>query len=422
MHYHLDTRQFGVHLLSQAAPELEWSKTAGEVDQSEDLSGLPHAAFAGPYNRLYPVHTKQACLLSLGYAALNNQDGEIAVRLNKAASMWGVTHEAQVVRQKVAEFRPTYRYLVDYQEDGAKHQHLPWTDQAGLEKAAAVFMAQRHRLPLEARMKVAQDLLGLAVEGYQIPESAKEYVARVNGGAGNYKVAQEMVLERAALAKGQEHNTAKIAAIVQYMESQPAQWQDNLLGAFQAYDRATGLDREYGRKLAAPEEQMLELPKLAADQIVMLKNGTEVRVGDLEWDKIAHVDPELAAAVRGDMVKAAEVLPTWPRPDIEVLAQTGLLKQAGMGAPPMKAPGLKGPMGPVGPGTPGGPPPMNPGSFAGGPGAGPAGGGPPMPAPRPPVAQAPGAIPSPAAAMGGAPPSPMPPKPPPALPPAMGTH
>jgi hypothetical protein len=95
--------------------------------------------------------------------------------------------------------------------------------------------------------------------------------------------------------------------------------------AFDALDGEVGLKEAYGKTLRLPEEDLyvnsVLTAKTAAEQgIVKLMNGKAIKLDDVDWAKVAQVDPVLFKEAAGGE-KAAEVLPTWPRPDADLLVE-----------------------------------------------------------------------------------------------------
>lgn len=331
MDYHSDSSKHRLAVLAQAVT-LDLRKTAAAYEDGQtDTTGLPASAFADPIGRAYPVHTKEAALLSSAYFFADDPEGranpETALALEKAASFWGIEEEFRSICSDLSEKRQHPKYALDLELDGAVLRHFPWHDRQSLEKTAQDFVNNRENLPRQARLKTAQNLLAArAAEQAQFEPEVSQAIDRCCGfGLLDHEKAAEALLERSHLLRKQsEHQPLirKLAQVLQLLDDQP----DTLkiaVDAFSAFDEETGLARRYGRGLALPEDQLAGplLDKLAADQAgtVRLANGQTVRLADIDWSKVAEIDPALAEAVGGSTEKAAEVLPTWPRPDADLL-------------------------------------------------------------------------------------------------------
>lgn len=66
--------------------------------QEEDLAGLANTAFANPYNRTYPCHTKVACVNSALWDAATHPGNElITANIKKMAAAQGLTEEVNAI-------------------------------------------------------------------------------------------------------------------------------------------------------------------------------------------------------------------------------------------------------------------------------------------------------------------------------------
>ena len=296
-------------------------------------------AYADPIEREYPVHTKEAVLLSASYFFGDNPDDtgpqQVRESLEKAAEFWDVKDEFDGIKQDLSAVRGQPKYALDMQIGGAVLRHFPWHDKASLEKTAQDFYDNRLNLPYEARCKTAENLLAAQTEtGASFSSNITEYIDRCCGfGLVDSHKAAEALLERSHMLRKQSDKQdaiRKLASIVQELtECDDPATTKTAVCAFAAFDEETGLARRYGKGLELPENDIvgITVTKHAADTagIVTLQNGRKIRVGDIDWGKVAEFDPDLADAVNGDLEKAAEVLPTWPRPDADALvAMLGL--------------------------------------------------------------------------------------------------
>ena len=335
MDYHSDTAHRRLTVLAQAVTcDLRKTAAAYEDTSADDAGKLPARAFADSVNREYPVHTKEAAVLSAAYFFAEHPDdtGPETVRegLAKAAAFWDVEDEIAQIRSDLSVERRQPKYALDLQLDGAVLRHFPWHDKASLEKTAADFVSNRHNLPRVARVTTADNLL--AAQGETSSKFASDVEAAVERCSGlgvlDGDKAAEAVMERSyRLRKHAEHKESvkKLAQVVGLLDADDADAFKTAVDAFSAFDEETGLARQYGRGMLLPEDALAAdvslAEKKAENGVVHLSNGQAVRLADIDWEKVSEIDPDLAELVDGDNEKAAEVLPTWPRPDADVLVQ-----------------------------------------------------------------------------------------------------
>lgn len=338
MDYNSDFSKRRLVVLSQAVSTVDLKKTAAAVD-SEPAEELPACAYANPIDLEYPVHTKEAALLSASYFFGDHPDDtgpeDVRKSLEKAAEFWDVKEEFDGIKHDLSAIRAQPKYALDMTVGGAVLRHFPWHDKESLEKTAQDFYNNRNNLPYEARCKTAENLLAAQKEvKAQFNSDLVEYIDRCCGyGTIDFDKVGESLLERSHLLRKQaEHQGAikKLAHIVQELKClTEGATTKTAVCALAAFDEETGLARRYGKGLELPEDEIvgITVTKHAADSegLVQLQNGNKVRLTDIDWSKVAEIDPDLADAVNGDLDKAAEVLPTWPRPDADALvAMLGL--------------------------------------------------------------------------------------------------
>lgn len=337
MDYDSDSNKRRLKVLSQAVTSVDLQKTAAAYDGDSDsaTTGLPASAFADPIERRYPVHTKEAAVLSAAYffGEFPDETGDkhVAKRLKEAADFWSIRDEFDQMASDLSVAKTTPKFALDMTVGGAVLRYFPWHDGPSLEKTAEHFCSNRHNLPYAARQKTAENLMAASEElGVKLAAETADYLDRCCAyGAIDFDKTAEMLLTRAHMLRKQPKHQLAVKKLAQAMaaikEIDDADCPKLALDAFAAFDEETGLVRRYGRTLTLPEEQLFSttVSKHAAEKLgkVTLANGREVSIEDIDWDKVAKFDPELAAAVEGDAEKAAEILPTWPRPDADLLVE-----------------------------------------------------------------------------------------------------
>ena len=297
-------------------------KTAADCDQ--EIDSLPPMAFADPMARMYPVHTKEAVLLSAAYAAHSKADKAIVQSIEKAAEFWEVPAEVRQIREQVEGFRVQPKYAVEIQGQQFFHYH----DEQTAKQAAAEFYSERHKFPHETRKEAAERLI--AADG-DYAEEVRDYLDKAASFALPCdECAQSMLLHRSRLLRKQPKQAEaleKLAKIVQLLGDMDQPEDGKVaLAAFSLFDEQTGLAQRYGRDLDLPEERLFVAPlnKVAgaADLMARLQNGQTVDISTIDWSKVAEFDPVLHEACGGgDLKLAREILPTWPRGDAELLME-----------------------------------------------------------------------------------------------------
>lgn len=299
-------------------------------DEPDDL---PNTAFADIVGRQYPIHTKEATLLSVAYAHHAQAEPWVQQKVAEATDFWGCAAEASRICKELDDYRQEPKYALDAEIDGQHVQAWPFYDGATVKKAVDLFLGERAKLPFAHREKVAGVLLK-AAKTYSAnldPEKRATLINTLGLGIPNHTKAAEMLLSRSKAVRQQpawKEATSKLAQVVDAIEDVVDEDMGKLaLDAFTAYDEETGLANRYATGgLTMPEDQLFPVSRekvaAAISGVVTLTNGMTVDVESLDWGKIAEVDPELYEACdKGNAKTAKEVLPTWPRGDIDILAE-----------------------------------------------------------------------------------------------------
>lgn len=297
-------------------------KTAAEID--DDVDSLPATSFADPMSREYPVHTKEAVLLSAAYAAHAAVDDQVMRQIEKAAEFWEVPDAVRDIRQQVEGYRLQPKYAVEIQGQRFFHYH----DRETAKQAADQFYDERHKFPHDARKEAAERLISA---GGDYRTEVREYLDKAASLAlPSDENARNMLLHRSRLLRRQPKQAEAVAKLAKVLDllGEMDQADDGkvALAAFARFDEETGLAARYGRGLELPEERLFVAPlnKVAGstDLIATLQNGQTIDVSTIDWDKVAEIDPALHEACEGGNLKTArDVLPTWPRGDADILVE-----------------------------------------------------------------------------------------------------
>lgn len=330
MDYLEDASHQVLHAINKATG-IDLMKTAADCE--DDVGELPAHSFADIAQRKFPIHTKEATILSAAYAAFHDVSQPIQDKLTKMAEFWNCADEVSSLRQDIADFRPPEKWALDTEIDGQPVRAFRYTSGASLKTAAQAFYDQRGRLPLAARREAARHLMKAASDmQVKLAEGVDSYLFNVLGiGIPSPDATRQLLMSRKHAMKKVsadkwEADFQKLAsAVEEQLESITSDSGQALVEKFADFDERHGLAARYAGQMELAEDRIFPhpYPKLAGKTagVVQLQNGMVVNVGAIDWQKVSEVDPELYAACDGgDPKTAAEVLPTWPRADIEALA------------------------------------------------------------------------------------------------------
>ena len=326
MDFYLDTSKSTFHLVKQAVASVDLEKTAASAEGG--IEGLPASAFGDPNGRVYPVHSPSDAELSVAYAAFDKNAGALEA-IFRAGKIWGNEAGLRKIAAEIKAYEVPVKHALDLSIGGVHYELFPYTGAQDIKEAAESFYENRHKLPWAARSKTAgvlfEEILGLGgIEPTGVSRHAFDYVTKAAGyGIADLESAETMLLQRQGHA-GAHVGIAKVARILRIVQGDPA-WDKVAMDAFDALDGEAGLKGSYGGRLRLPEEDLyvnsVLTAKTAAEAgIVTLTNGKAIMLADVDWDKVACIDPVLFTEAAGGE-KAAEVLPTWPRPDADLLVE-----------------------------------------------------------------------------------------------------
>jgi len=339
-----------LHSLTSVVNPPEFVKQAMEVD-TEAIEKLPDTAFANATHREYPCHTKEACWTSYLYwqgAPRRQLDkcAELSIDLNfnKFIDFWNLEKEANEMlssfEKKSEELTPD-KYAIVTNVKGTTYKLYPIHDDVSVKTSSATFMHSHSNYPYSTRKLCAAKILDASKKhNVCLPEDEVSYLQKAAGiGIGEPIKIKKEINNRIALAKkiNRSNNEIyeKLADTVTHIVNKdyclPEQM-SKLAQAIDLFDAATGVDSYYS-DIASPEEvcfttTLNDMEKVAAEvaHSVTLSNGVSFKLAELikaGKDLFDVVDSNLWNDVAGnDMeVKLAEILPTLPRDDAELITR-----------------------------------------------------------------------------------------------------
>lgn len=333
MDFYSDTSRGTLGLAKQVVRSVDLEKVAAAAEPF--CSDLPGSSFGDPITRSFPVHTAADTVLSATYAAMAN--GTLAPgvmdRIKSAAVLWGNKDDVEkVILEIKAQKAPEVKFAMDLDIGGKHYQLFPFNDSQSLKEAAETFFEARVKLPWVAREKVArvlfEEILGLGgTEVVPVADETFKYLCKAAGfGIPDMECAETMLLQRMNRAKsGHQDSFKKVAGILREAAESP-EWDKFAMEAFDALDGELAVKQAYGKTLRLPEEDLyvnsvMEIKTASDEGLVKLMNGKTVKVSEIDWQKVAMVDPVLHEETKGGTEKVAEILATWPRPDADLLME-----------------------------------------------------------------------------------------------------
>jgi hypothetical protein len=300
----------------------------------------PDRGYADLARHRYPCHTKEAAFASAMLACEDRLNGEdlhphVRTELAKFAHFWGIESDVQAGEVKLAqahrqvpvtELPDSDFALVQMHKDQKVRKYASF-DATSTYDSAIAFYENRHRYPLAWRKTAAQQLLWRAEHfGQGLPEYCSQYLHKAAG----YAIPSEDAIETAIVQRlnlSDREDTVKLAEALNGLAEDPeARYEHNLVEEIvrlmDQHDRDHKIATHYGSRLGLPEEilgwTISQMEKVAAQQAhwVTLTNGHEVDVTEIPAAILAAVDLEGASCQ-----KLAEVLPTLPVPDANLLTR-----------------------------------------------------------------------------------------------------
>ena len=347
----------------------EFVKNA-ELETKEALAALPTTSFADPKNRKFPCHTKAASYLANAYFQAakplypKEEAGSIQARLEKFASFWQIKHLCGLFNKTWAKVASAELpdlgdndYALIYEADGHKIRHMPMPNAISVKRAGEYLYANRFMYTYPMRKMAAQRILlkaaaydekarkgekvaGAAFGSLRFEHDTLAYLERAAGlGATHPMWAAEKIAQRVILLGNNNRNMGikvKLAEVAEQLKSlheigTPELYK--LAELVDAVDRESGLANHYNEGVDLPEEMFFAVLEKEAEEVldnyITLQTGNSYPVETLlrlPLEKVAKVlgDDFVNAIRRDDMLgldayKFAELIPTLPRDDAELL-------------------------------------------------------------------------------------------------------
>lgn len=339
--------------------------------EHEDPAGirkLPPHVFADRIRRKFPCHNKKATWLAQAYFCQaepqysKEERALIQDRITKQAAYWGIkgmTERLRTTWNKLAstekpEVSDADHALVVDMGEGRKMRRMPMPNALSVKLAAEYLFANRYNYPYQWRRAASRRILKKAMEydkrfqdGEKVAgagmgilkfdDDTQEYLERASGfGMCHPKQAAEQLSRRAIMVSPRfsdaREKFAMIAQELHEMEECDATLLHKVAEAVDWADRQTGLCKQYHLGVSLPEEMFFQVLEKEAEAVldshVTLTTGNSWPIeafSHLPAQKIAEVlGGDVADALEGnhgllDLEKFAEIAPTLPRPDAELL-------------------------------------------------------------------------------------------------------
>jgi len=346
-----------LHRLKQVVAFPGFVKSASVVELHGD-DQLPIAAYAMPGSALLPCHTPAATWLSTAFfleqktAMDQTLVPDVDARLRRFALYHGIENEANLLRDKHAEFHalPEDERLADEdyalvvkQGDVTVKRYYPLRNTEEVSRAGQYYLQYRDSMPYAARQQFASRVLEKAAAYGADLKDAEEVLTRAAGqGAVVGTDVAEILYNRVQASR---HGLAGALGNVQVgllklakmyaehpLKARVPGVLIQLAETLDRFDRTFKLAQYYGKGLPRPEDCLFAVTKHAMAKLVRdnveTTTGNLYRLADLETLKIAVVHEGMGADYAHalsspgrptiDLEKAAEVLPTLPRPDAQL--------------------------------------------------------------------------------------------------------
>lgn len=312
-------------MLDQFPGMRELVKTA-EVGP-EEFSALPDTAFAWPGCRHFPIHTQAHTAMSLGYRKLASAVPEEVDRmLLKAAEVYGV--DTKIFEKTTIKQASQEQYLLP------EKQRYRITSSQDVKLAEKVLHEKYAQLSIEDRTQ-AFYRLGKFAEQYSVPlmpatHKLAGFTITSTKILKDWVEARKMAAEKLGsnIAGAYEKMAGMFEKVDPFVKDRP--YQLKVASALAQLDRASGVERFYGKSILDPVRTVFNTDKLASENIKigtgMLANTQFLSSLPLSfWEDV--LGPEIAKEIAPtgvvDIALLEQILPTLPA-DIKATVQTQL--------------------------------------------------------------------------------------------------
>lgn len=330
----------------------DFVKNAKAQDTLSPPRELRSTAFADCRRREFPIHTKAATWMSYLYFLEKcsnlhpTTSGMIRERLNQAAAQWGVSSEVKHLQEKHAELQKGHLADSDYMlvwasEDGTKERLYPLRNSMEVKVASEWFMAHRDHWGYDDRRTMASRLLEKAnAFGVAFPDETDTALEQ-QVGRGTYvpKQAADHIRNRVRAAPQQVPHAILdgMTKLAEAVESNPhlATCSESIQGMCRTVSQfdsdITKLAGNYSALLPRPENifcgAAFKVAEAALEDSVQLATGrvyhrdemAKVALSDLRDVLGDDLAGEMASGLSVDPEKLADIAPTLPKPDAELL-------------------------------------------------------------------------------------------------------
>ena len=322
----------------------------GCVPTHDEVEKLPYTSFADQTSRQFPVHTKAACYLSYAYflqqkdkfvkkaaSRIERKFCDMADFWNMADAMDKLAEDLGPKHEKQAAIAEDYALTVSH-ESKPLH-YFPINNRQAIEKSAEELLANRDKFPYALRKTAADNIVKAFIKaGYHI-SAVPEAIQSVAGlGICTKEAVVHEVTRRINFAK--TTNEKKGAAPLTILVHQLNKCADDqtlssdtlvkIAETLDTYDRHSGINKHYSREFDYPEDVLFSFTKQAADKIknelVTMQNGAAYWLSDMTkaseaFDAIGDLKDDMVdLAGNLDMHKVADIVPTLPRDDADILS------------------------------------------------------------------------------------------------------
>jgi hypothetical protein len=340
--------------LTKLCPPPEFVKKASV----QDLCGedLQPETYGDPRRRLFPCHTAAATWASMAFlldkrAEFKPYDAEmIEERIMRCAAIHGITNSLTRLKEDFVksaktgtiEDFPDDIFAMIWPEGDKKVRRYPMRNALEVKAAAEYVFKYRDRMPFEMRQAMADKVLQKQAQfGVTFGPELNEYIEKQAGhGACSAKEAVELIYNRVQATKSSDKlNDLQIEMLkmARAIGEHPAQFREpgmriKVASVIDQFDREHRLHGQYGPELPRIEDILFGITgkKMASvvNEHVSTTTGNLYKLADLERIKLGDVrdyfGDGLAEAFTSDGIhidseKAARIIPTLPRGDMEQL-------------------------------------------------------------------------------------------------------
>lgn len=317
----------------------EYVKCA-EVTTAEDVKNLHPEVFADGVNKKFALNTKANCWCSALYYYGNQCNNypvgkQAEAKLLSAARIWGITDDVAKVKQAFEQQDIPATYAISFEYKGHKVERCPDHTKEAATASAEWLFANRYRFPTSIQKNAAERLMAKA-DILGLTPKASNYLDRLSNPDSytnvNCKVALAITDRLKAVPTGKwvelEDELFKVANDLNSKPFELCTSSQVIATALEAMDIKHGLTTKWGSALQHPVDVCFRasMTKAAAatSSTIHLTTGTPVdltKISDHQLEKglkiagddfLAYCQPD---GFNLDRAKAAEILPTLPKPD-----------------------------------------------------------------------------------------------------------